>query len=100
MTRDDFRSLKEGDVIVLNNESIEAHKYLDVKEWGASIHSIDDLRNKLHNVTKLQVDNCCEVAPDWFMIKFYTDGIVSKDYFNRPFACIAENLCVFFDKIK
>lgn len=100
MTIEEFRNLKENDVIVLNNEPIEKHKDIEVIGFGAMLSCIEDLRNKTINGTKFQVDNCAEVEKNSFMVKFYTDGIVSENTFNRPFACIADNLSLFFDKLQ
>lgn len=100
MTIKEFRNLKENDIIVLNEEPFEKHKDIEVIYFGAMLSCIEDLRNKMPNGTKFQVDNCAEVDKGMFMVKFYTDGIVSENTFNRPFACIADNLSIFFDKIQ
>lgn len=99
MTQEEFRNLKQNDIIVLNDEQIENHKKADKLFWGGSLSIISDLRKKYSKDTKFQIDNCAEVKENWFMIKFFADGVVSKNTFNRPFVCVSENLCVFFDKI-
>lgn len=99
MTREEFIKLKENDIIVLNEQPIEKHKDVQVVGFGAMLSCIEDLRNKTIKGTKFQVDNCAEVEKGRFMVMFYTDGIVSDNTFNRPFACIADNLSIFFDKI-
>ena len=97
MTREEFIKLTANDVIVLNDEPIEGHK--SYSYWGAGVDIISDMRKKYPKGTKFQINNCAEVEENWFMILFFTDGVVSKNTFDRPCGAISENLCVFFDKI-
>lgn len=66
MTIEEFRNLKENDIIVLNEQPIEKHKDVQVVGFGAMLSCIEDLRNKTIKGTKFQVDNCSEVYKNCF----------------------------------